>query len=336
MLTGARVRLTDRDGLELVVPKALGGRGNYLAPWDNIADLCELGVHDIRLLDRVGRLRTVTPATIRAAGWQSAAEGFAGRRVRAAAQAAIAANHEYGLQTHHHLLLTLVRQMEPSSIQAGPIAPAALAPIAARAIDKLAAQFKWKRENIVSGLTKLAPLLAPLGLGERVGIARVPALLGTMQGFRQSVAALPVTTHWEAQAIGLILRTADITVSCLASALAEARGLAMNTPDLLRSWMTDPAATVARINRAEWLADGWPWLCGLWSLAADAASQRAQLEEIVIVLPSIPDEVSQWTGFGRDTVLPPHTARIHLPDDYSEPNLIEAILRNERLLAFAA
>jgi len=100
--------------------------------------------------------------------------------------------------------------------------------------------------------------------------------------------------------------------------------------------MTDPSATVARINRAEWLADGWGWLCHLWFQATDTAAQRAQLDEIVVVLPSIPDEVTHWTGFGRDTTLPPHTARSRLPEDYTEPNLIDATLRNERLLALAA
>ena len=336
MLTGARARLTDRDGLELVVPKALGGRGNYLTPWDNVADLCELGVHDIRLLDRVGRLRMITPASVRDAGLETAAEGFAGRRVRAAALAAIAADEQARARTHYHLLLALVRHMDPGSIQAGPVPPADLAPMATRAIDKLAARLQWRRDNIASGLAKLAPLFAPLGLGERVGTARVPALLVTLQRLRQSVAALPVTTNWEAQAIGLILRTIDITLSCMTSALGEARGLALNTPDLFRSWMTDPASVVARIGRAEWLADGWTWLCRFWSLAPDTASQRAQLEEVVLVLPSIPDEVAQWTGFGSDTVLPPHTARLRLPEDYTEHNLIDAILRNERLLALAA
>ncbi len=336
MLTGARARLTDLDGLELVVPKALGGRGNYLTPWDNIADLCELSVHDIRLLDQVGRLRTIIPATVREAGLQTAAEGFAGRRARAAALAAIEADQDARLRTHYHLLSALVRQIEPGSIQAGPGSPADLASMASRAIDKLALQMQWRRETIVSGLAKLTPMFAPLGLGERVGIARTPILLVALQGFRQSVSAVPAITDWEAQAIGLILRTTDITLSCLTCALAEARDLALNTLGLIRSWITDPSGIVARINRADWLADGWTWLCRLWSLAPNVDSQRAQLEEIVVVLPSIPDEVSQWTGFGSDTILPPPTARSRLPVDYAEPNLIDATLRNERLLALAA
>ena len=63
MLVGARVRLTDRNMLELVVPRTSAGRGISLAGWDQIGTLCQLGVYDTRLVARVGALQVISPGT---------------------------------------------------------------------------------------------------------------------------------------------------------------------------------------------------------------------------------------------------------------------------------
>jgi hypothetical protein len=332
LLSGARVRLTDREGLELVVPKATGGRRNTLVAWDHIADLCALSVHDIRLLDRVGRLRIITPGTIRDASWLTLSEGFAGRRARAAAMAAMAADQEARVRTHYHLLLALVSHYEPAG---RPIPPAKLPSMAAYAIERLAAHCHWRPESVADALTRLAPLLAPIGLGERIGTARIPSLLATLQAFRRSIDTLPIDTDWDAEAVALITRTTEIALACVTGALTEARALADNIPALIGAWMTDPAALTARLIRADWLTDGWISLCSYWTMAVDHDGQPPELADLVLLLPMIPDEVALWPGFAADTILPAHHARDRLPDEYSETNLIDALARNESLVALA-
>ena len=153
-------------------------------------------------------------------------------------------------------------------------------------------------------MTRLAPLLAPIGLGERIGIARIPALLAAMQAFRRSIDSLPIDTDWDAEAVALITRTAEITLACLTGALTEARDLADNLPILIGAWLTDPAAITARMNRAAWLADGWATLCSFWTMAVAHDGQPPGLADLVHLLPIIPDEVAHWPGFEAGTILP--------------------------------
>ena len=333
LLVSARARLSGQSGLELVVPKASGGRGHYVAPWRNIADLCQPGVHDTRLLERVGTLPVLSPSTVREAALITATEGFAGRRVRAAAIAANLADQDARTLTNYHLLRALVHQVDPASLPPGSVMPAQLAPIAKQAIRRLAAQFGQESERVARGLAAIALALAPLGLGERVGKARVPALLVMMQALRQSLETLPSGSAWEAAAAHMIRRTAEITLSCLTSALAEARGMADNVCGLVKAWLADPPGVLTRLSRAEALVDGWAWVCHLWSQGSGTAAQHKLLDEIALILPSIPREVTGWAGFVERTVLPPRVAPRSGTIFTEELNIIDAAMRNEALLA---
>ena len=335
MLSGARVRMTDRDGLELVVPKASGGRGNYVVPWRNIPDLCQPGVHDTRLVERVGTLRSVTRAAVRAAGGQTAAEGFAGRRPRAACQAAAAMAQEAQVMTNYHLLLSLVRQFGLTATLDGPIRPTQLEPLAKAAIGRLAVCLNRDGGEIATALSELAGMLAPIGLGERVGTARLPSVLVSMQALRSSIAMHPANTPWEAAAVGLVTKTTDVTLACLTRSLAGARAMVQDIPGLLKSWLADPAGIAANLCRSDWLTDGWGWLCHLWSLAADAPARLQALDELVMILPTLPKEVAGWAGYGGPD-LPPRIAQRSSEYEGGRLSLLDAIMRNETLLALAA
>src|SRR5690242_6107211 len=74
ILAGTRARPNERSGAELLVPNLSGGRGVYVLPWGSIHGLCRPTVHDRRLNQKVERLRTVTPGTIRQAAREVAIE----------------------------------------------------------------------------------------------------------------------------------------------------------------------------------------------------------------------------------------------------------------------
>ncbi len=336
MLIAARVRLLDRDGLELVVPKASGGRGNYVVPWRNVTDLCQPGVHDTRLLQRIGTLGVITPATVREAGLLTEAEGFAGRRVRAAARATMEADQKARAATHYHVLLGLIRQIDGAPSARAPIPPAQFAPLARRAMGLLASRLGRESDRVAEGVATMTAVLSPLGLGDRVATARIPALLVRMQALRQSLASLPTETPWEAAAVHLITRTAEVTLSGLTSTVAEARGRAEHIPDLLTAWLADPAGITTWMTRSEWLADGWNWLCNLWSLADDASAQRRLLDEMVLILPTLPKEVAAWVGFSNGGPLPVRITPRAAPVYRESLNIVDAIMRNETLLALSA
>ena len=183
-------------------------------------------------------------------------------------------------------------------------------------------------------LTRLAALLAPQGLGERVGTARLPGLLAAMQTLRQSLAGLPPVARWEDEAAAAIMSTLDATLSGLTGALTEARKASENIPKLVRAMTSDPA-TAGRLGRAEWLSDGWPWLCALWSVAPDPAARLGLLNETLLALPVLPAEIANWPGFDRSLALPA-APRARMTDDPTAVKHLDEVTRNEGVMARAA
>jgi hypothetical protein len=94
LLAGTRARPAEKQGLELVIPNPAGGRGVYIMGWTSISSLCCPTLHDRQLNDRIAKLVSVTPSTIRRVGREVAAEGLAGEEATTAAR--LAAEHDRG------------------------------------------------------------------------------------------------------------------------------------------------------------------------------------------------------------------------------------------------
>src|SRR4051794_34879392 len=95
MLAGSRVRDNPRRGKELVIHNPSGRRGVYVLPLPGVRDQYRPTVHDVVLLQRIGELRTIDPATIRKAALGVAREGFAGPEARMAAEAVTEADRQH-------------------------------------------------------------------------------------------------------------------------------------------------------------------------------------------------------------------------------------------------
>ena len=183
--------------------------------WDDAATLRTLTVHDMRLLNRVRRLRCIPPGTVREACCETLAEGFAGRRAMAAAAAAMEADREARLRTHYHVVLSLAGTA-PRAAHCNPQAQMV------QALQRLTGLCNAAQEQVAGALTQLSALLAPVGLGESIGSARLPTALSALQGFRRAAESLAIESDADEAAAALITRSADISLACLTSALAEA------------------------------------------------------------------------------------------------------------------
>src|SRR5690349_1910869 len=85
-LTGSRVRVAARAGLELIVPSFSGGRGFYILPWSSVHDFCRPTVHDRQIQERTAALPCVSPGAIRRIANEVALAGYAGREARSLAE----------------------------------------------------------------------------------------------------------------------------------------------------------------------------------------------------------------------------------------------------------
>jgi hypothetical protein len=114
--TGARVRLADRGGIEVIVANPAGGRRVYILPWSSICRLSRPTVHDSTLCLRITERQGMAPGSIRAAARAVAAEGLAVQEAAETAGVAQAGETRDRLATNFLLMVAAVRQIDPSGV----------------------------------------------------------------------------------------------------------------------------------------------------------------------------------------------------------------------------
>ena len=341
LLTGARVRPADRMGLELIVPNPSGGRGAYVLPWTGLRTICRPTVHDIQLTERIATIRSVTPATIRDAAREIAAKGTAGRAAVSAASAAIALEAESRIFTKFELLLRVVQQAEPPGTATIPPEqehPAQLEIRAKRVITAIAPRICQDNEMIAASLGELATLFNPIGVGPRASRARLPHDIAMLKLLRREIMELPTGRDEQAASlVQMVVNTADVTLSCADTTLAQSRALLDHLLDLLNAWRTNAGAVSRQLARTEWLMDGWDRICRLWALSDKPADRRNALDEIATMLPVIPREAGEWVGFQVEVETPRRTHRLVIgrEDWRTGQHVQDLIARNELLIEAA-
>ena len=343
VLSGARARPGERTPLELIVPNPSGGRGVYILPWDGITALCSPSLHDRRLSTVVSGLRGVTPAAIRAAAREVAAQGFAGREAAQAAAAAGAADHQADLVTNFELLLELVRQVEPRG--ENPIPPEKDQPThieqrARRAVARIAPRLGRTPEVIATCLEQLGALYSGVGVHR---MARLPALVANLGTLRNDMAGHAAANPPDDPASGetladatLIASVVDLTISCARGTLADVHALTSDIIALLRRWLAEPDDLSALLARPEWLLDGWDQIWALWQSADAHLGRGPTLVEIAGLVPVVPREVGDWVRehFDVENELMRHRRKVSALQDWrTGVTALDVMARNESVLS---
>jgi len=341
LLVGTRARPAERGGTELIVPNPSGGRGVYILPWGGVCQLCRPTVHDTRLNEGVAALRSVTPATIRQAARQVAAEGLAGQDARAAADTAVTAEYQDRLLTNFLLLLALVEQVDPAGLGSVPANRARTAELelrAKRTVAGIAPRLGLPVEAIATGLEELAAMLAGIGVPGQSPPPRIPRLLEVLRQMREDAGAWARERGDESGAQAqMVAVVADLTIACATKTLTEAYSLTADMAGLLREWGNAPDKLAQRAARPEWLLDGWEQICLIWHCAADDASRRSALAEMALLVPVLPKEASDWVGIKiDDDMVLRFRKSVSLNQDWRTGAQFDRIARNEKLRALAA
>lgn len=337
-LTGTRVRPGERVSLELLVPNPSGGRGMYILPWTDISSLCRPTLHDMRLIELVAERRTVTPAGIRGAALDVAAEGLAGREAVSAAQAAAAAQQRGLLETNFEMLLALLAQIEdPARRGTLPEAGVPLEQRARAAVATVAPQIGLSPAAVAQRMEELAAIYVPIGVGSARGTARVPRLIAAMADVRQEAA-----DWWRQDSddggmdAGLVAMVAEFTLTCVRATLAEAQDLTNDMRGLLVRWNRAPAEVAHQVARSEWLIDGWDRIVETWRAGAALMQRRGILAELAQMLPVIPREAADWVNVGfevQDEWLR-HRRKVQLFEDWrTGTSVYDQVARNEHIVA---
>ena len=308
-LTAARLRVAERGGFELVLPEVAGPGSVGILARERVGTLCSPTLFDRRLGARLTALARLTPAAVRQAVCAEAAEGLAGPEAQEAALAARDAAAAEIEQAQTDLLV----QWRAGAEGAAP--PPAVA----------------------SALADLAALLGPVGVGVGAATARLGRSLAL-------VAALPDQMPERLRAgqgagaaeVAAIVGAAAQVSTAATAALAAARALAKDAASLLRRWTSAPGEIADAIGRAEWLLDGWPWLCRLAAGADERIGRTALLAELAALMPPLPREAAASVPAPPRPELAPSVRDLLRGADWrSGVTPQDLIARNERLLAGA-
>ena len=341
MLGGTRARPADRGGIELIVPNPSGGRGVYVLPWGGVYQLCRPTVHDTRLNEVLAALPNVTPAAIRQAARDVAAEGLAGREPLAAAQASLAGEYEDRVLVNFLLLLELVVQVDPDGFGdtgAARVRTAELELRARRALARVAPRLNLRADAIADGLEQLAIAFTALGLPDQSPPPRIIRLMEALEHLRNDteIAGKELGGDSGAQA-AMVSAVAELTLGCGKRTLAEAHALLRDVPTLLQEWRQAPSRLGQRIARTEWLLDGWEQICLIWRCAEEEAARRTALAEMALLVPVLPREVCDWVGAAIDIdIIHRFRKTVSLNVDWRTGATFDRVVRNEKLRALAA
>jgi hypothetical protein len=342
MLAGARVRESQRTGIELVVPNPSGGRGVYILNWPGVRQLCHPTVHDTMLFRRLSRLPKIDPASVRDAALDVALEGHAGHEAMASAVAAKAHDRSQRLLAHFLLLTELVAQTDPNARSAMSAAEQAadLDRRASAALHRIAPSVGRPATELAAGLAAVGDAFAAVGVAVSDRDSRIARLLSRVEQTRIGLANwLEADPENDIGGLGQAV-TVAVGRACDSghAVLAMARSSLTDPTALLRRWITDQPGVQACARRCEWLLDGWERVALLWLLADPKVPRRAALLEMAPLLPVLPREVMEWT----DTPIPAEAmeqaCRVTSREDAwrTGSSAFALIERNEKLLAMSA
>lgn len=336
LLGGTRARPSEKGGLELVVPNPSGGRGVYVMGWNGITALCRPTLHDKQLCERIGLVKSVTPAAIRRVARAVAAEGLAGEEAMEAAQTAIKGEHGDRLVANYQLLVTLVEQIGLKALTDGG-KPANMETRARATVAHIAPRLGQTAPWVAAALEAIAESLTLIGIRSSSTDARIPRLMVLLAGTRDQVSEWSQHQVEEDQAsyARMVCTVAELTLAMATTTLARAHALTDNVYDLLRAWSVDPQPIAQIAARPEWLLDGWEKICLIWELASDDAGRRAALAEMAELIPVVPKEAKEWCETTHDVDVTVRLRRlVRLNEDWRTGGAVyNLIARNEHIRA---
>jgi len=301
-LLGARVRQgKSAANRELILPSFSGTKTPWVIPLNEAGKTQGMTLHDQALWKKLLLAPSLTPAQIRNATLDIAAEGLRGR-----AAMTFAADHVTTSATAHRrvffLLLTdLIRRTElPAEAQVPPEQESLtyLRPRSGRAVGRAAKRFNMSVEEVEAALESLAGVFMSLGNAQDAVTGHARQALIDFRAFVKEL------DHWTAPRRGSprglkaewVLRKAVLTLSCAEAAVAELDRVLGDSTLLIRAWHRDKQPVIARAARPEWLLDGWAIVVALWR-QSEPSDREATLWEMAHLVPPLPKEVESWPGF---------------------------------------
>ncbi len=340
LLVGARLRLAERMGMELVIANPGGGRGVYIMPWAALPEICVPTLHDRKLWALLAAEPVASPGTVRRAARRVARDGLAGRAAAAAAAIAERERENERVRANFLLLMRVIRRQETAAeatITPECDRPENLELRAKTALGRLAPQLGLAPDDVAACLEEVAAMIQDIGGPGDLKPARARRHMQELEAMVREIAEWGAVTPAtrDSPVVEIIGEAARLTLVCCDKVMGELDALIADPVALLRRFRQDPLPLRQMAMRPEWLLDGWALLCAMWRDAADHA-RLAISRDIALLAPILPREAGGWSGVEADWERPVLLRRrVKAMEDWRTGRMIHMIEVRERALALA-
>jgi len=289
-LAFSRVRRDSRSNhLEVLVMGFSGGRSIYVFPWEGLASVLRLTLHDRALQAEISQADAITPMRMRLAAHRVAKTGLAGAEAAAAASLAmerIARDEELTREAMLRRIIRLTGVLDRTTEDLmrrfrGRVGESIIAQVS----DVFANLSGQSPELCRSRLLELSDTMGPLGFPDEEDSGYLRRALRQLDELRTSISAANIgaTGH-------LIAETAGVTARMAKRMIGEIDRDIRSLPAFFANWEINIACLRHAMDRLAWLLDGWLDVCELWQAAmADRHNiDHRRIAEIMRVIPLVP------------------------------------------------
>jgi hypothetical protein len=337
LLVQSRIRQSDGERVELILPNLAGGKGSYILAWRSLVQFATVTLHDHSLYDAVLSIERMDPATVRTATLSVAAKGLAGRDAMRRAQTLLAQEKEEALLTNFLLVVDLLKLagISAQELMAGRAGEDTEARMK-RAIFQVARTLQISPEVLYQRIEVLTRSIFTVGLPWAPTPGRLRRLLGDLDAFAESLNQWQSRDVTAAAEVGRFAAAVALHTTSLARVtMGESDVLIRNVLSIMRNWERDAKIIGAQMSRLAWLLDGWSYIVALWISVENEPHERQRdtILEMARLIPVMPKEISEWTESGLEQESKSIQRKwVRLNQDWrTGRNLQDQVARNEVL-----
>jgi hypothetical protein len=337
LLVQSRIRQSDGERVELILPNLAGGKGSYILAWRSLVQFATVTLHDHALYDAVLSIERMDPATVRTATLSVAAKGLAGRDAMRRAQTLLAQEKEEALLTNFLLVVDILKLagISAQELMAGRAGEDTEARMK-RAIFQVARTLQISPEVLYQRIEVLTRSTFTVGLPWAPTPGRLRRLLGDLDAFAESLTQWQSRDVTAAAEVGRFAAAVALHTTSLARVtMGESDKLIRNVLSIMRNWERDAKIISAQMSRLAWLLDGWSYIVALWISVENEPHERQRdtILEMARLIPIMPREISEWTDSGLDQESKSIQRKwVRLNQDWrTGRNLQDMVARNEVL-----
>jgi hypothetical protein len=337
LLVQARIRQSNGEKVELILPNLAGGKGSYILAWRSLVQFATVTLHDHSLYEAVLGIERMDPATVRTATLSVAAKGLAGRDAMRRAQTLLEQEKEEALLTNFLLVVDLLKLagISAQDLMAGRPGEDTEARMK-RAIFQVANTLHISPEILNQRIEVLTRSTFTVGLPWAPTPGRLRRLLGDLDAFAESLTQWQSRDVTAAAEVGRFGAAVALHTTALARVtMGESDMLIRNVLSIMRNWERDAKIISGHMSRLAWLLDGWSYIVALWTSVENEPHERQRdtILEMARLIPVMPREISEWTESGLEQESKSIQRKwVRLNQDWrTGRNLHDMVARNEVL-----